>query len=41
VIEEFIVKFTVWWRVNISGQLRLGEFLRFVMHEVPPSNTGV
>ncbi len=32
-METFCVKFTVWWRINVSGQLRLGEFLRFVMRE--------
>jgi hypothetical protein len=39
VIEEFIVRFTAWWRINVSGALRLGAFLRFVMHEDPPANT--
>lgn len=27
------VKFIVWWRINISGDLRLGEFLRFVLSQ--------
>ena len=22
----------MWWRVNVSGRLQLGEFLRFVMN---------
>ena len=32
-IETFRVKLVVWWRLNVSGQLRLGEFLRFVLRE--------
>ena len=32
-METFRVKLIVWWRINVSGQLRLGQFLRFVMHE--------
>jgi len=24
-------RFVAWWRINVSGQLHLGEFLRFVM----------
>ena len=36
-METFRVKFIVWWRINVSGQLRLGEFLRFVLREPPKS----
>jgi hypothetical protein len=32
-METLRVKFIVWWRVNISGELHLGTFLRFVMRE--------
>ena len=28
-----IERFIVWWRVNVSGDLHLGEFLRFVMED--------
>lgn len=31
--ERFVERFIVWWRVNVSGDLRLGAFLRFVMEE--------
>lgn len=27
------VKFIVWWRINVSGDLRLGQFLRFVLSQ--------
>lgn len=38
-IEDLTVRFIVWWRINVSGQLRLGEFLRFTMaqKEAKPS----
>lgn len=26
-------KFIVWWRINVCGPLRLGEFLRFVLYQ--------
>lgn len=29
------VKLIVWWRVNVTGDLRLGEFLRFMMRKPP------
>lgn len=32
-IEDVCVKFIVWWRIHISGQLHLGEFLRYVMRD--------
>jgi hypothetical protein len=31
VIDDIVVKFIFWWRVNVSGRLQLGEFLRFTM----------
>jgi hypothetical protein len=30
-METLRVKIIVWWRMNVTGDLRLGEFLRFVM----------
>lgn len=32
-IENIRTRFVVWWRVNVSGDLRLGTFLRFVMED--------
>jgi hypothetical protein len=32
-IENIRIRFVVWWRVNVSGDLHLGRFLRFVMEE--------
>lgn len=32
-MNDLTVRFIVWWRVNVSGRLQLGKFLRFVMTE--------
>jgi hypothetical protein len=32
-LEHLRAKFIVWWRVNVSGELHLGEFLRFMLDE--------
>ena len=29
-------RFIAWWRINVSGRLHLGEFLRFVMTKENP-----
>jgi hypothetical protein len=39
-MEDFFVRFTVWWRINVSGDLRLGQFLRFVMTDGPVRKDG-
>jgi len=32
-MEDLTARFIVWWRINVSGRLQLGAFLRFVMTE--------
>jgi hypothetical protein len=33
VTENLRAKMIVWWRINVSGRLHLGEFLRFMLRQ--------
>lgn len=35
-METLCVKFIVWWRINVSGQLHLEKCLHFVMQGKTP-----
>ena len=35
-MRELEARFIAWWRINVSGQLHLGDFLRFTLRgELP------
>lgn len=36
-LEQLRAKFIMWWRVNVSGQLHLGEFFRYMLAQKEPS----